>query len=402
MLWKGDRVHKRDLVLIAVLVVLTTAALLLIPATWFLGQPVHGPRTPVAANAERVRATVLEVDNSGVSQFGIIKTGDQGITARVDAGTYEGEVVQANNPLLGDMGRDKIFSPGDLALVTISYQPETGEIIDAVAVDHYRLHVEIWLFIVFVILLLLFAGWTGAKALVSFVFAAVLIWKVLLPAFLAGWNPVLTAFGVVTLLTLVIIFLVGGLNLRGLVGFLGAMTGVGLTAVFAVTFGHWMNLHGAVRPFAETLLYSGYGHLDLTAIFIAGIFLASSGAVMDIGMDIAASMAEVKAKRPDIGFLDLVGSGMTVGRAVIGTMTTTLLLAYSGGYTSLLMVFMAQGTPAINVLNFNYVAAEILHTLVGTFGLVLVAPATALIGGAFYCRSQPAPPPHAEVLPPSD
>lgn len=31
--------------------------------------------------------------------------------------------------------------------------------------------------------------------------------------------------------------------------------------------------------------------------------------------------------------------------AAMGTMTTTLLLAYSGGYLSLLMVFMAQGTP---------------------------------------------------------
>ena len=38
---------------------------------------------------------------------------------------------------------------------------------------------------------------------------------------------------------------------------------------------------------------------------------------------------------------------MNVGRAAMGTMTTTLLLAYSGGYVALLMVFMAQGTPLI-------------------------------------------------------
>jgi uncharacterized membrane protein len=386
MLWKGDRIRRRDLVFLAVLATALAAALLLIPSEWFLGRGISGPRTPIVANTERIRATVLEVDDSSVRQFGMIKTGDQGVTARVDAGTYAGEVVDANNPLIGDMGLDKIFAPGDRALLTLSFHPDTGALIDAVAVDHYRVGIERTLCIVFVLLLLLFAGWTGAKAMFSFLFAAVLIWKVLLPAFLAGWNPILTAFAVVSVLTLVIIFLVGGLTLRGLVGVLGSMTGVGLTAVLAVAFGHLMKLHGAVRPFAETLLYSGYGHLDLTSIFIAGIFLASSGAVMDIGMDIAASMAEVRAKRPDIGFIDLVGSGMTVGRAVIGTMTTTLLLAYSGGYTTLLMVFMAQGTPAINVLNFNYVAAEILHTLVGTFGLVLVAPATALIGGAVYTR----------------
>ena len=74
-------------------------------------------------------------------------------------------------------------------------------------------------------------------------------------------------------------------------------------------------------------------------------------------------------------------SGISVGKAVIGTMTTTLLLAYSGGYTALLMVFMAQGTPILNVLNITYVSAEILHVLAGSLGVVLVAPATALFGG---------------------
>lgn len=74
-------------------------------------------------------------------------------------------------------------------------------------------------------------------------------------------------------------------------------------------------------------------------------------------------------------------SGMNVGRSVIGTMTTTLLLAYSGGYLSLLMVFAAQGTPVINVLNLKYVAAEIMHTLIGSIGLVTVAPFTALMSG---------------------
>jgi hypothetical protein len=68
-------------------------------------------------------------------------------------------------------------------------------------------------------------------------------------------------------------------------------------------------------------------------------------------------------------------------------MTTTLLLAYSGGYMALLMVFMAQGVPVANLLNLNYVAAEILHTLVGSFGLVTVAPFTAFVGAFLYTRA---------------
>jgi uncharacterized membrane protein len=79
-------------------------------------------------------------------------------------------------------------------------------------------------------------------------------------------------------------------------------------------------------------------------------------------------------------------------------MTTTLLLAYSGGYIALLMVFMAQGVPVANLLNLNYVAAEILHTLVGSFGLVTVAPFTALTGAFIYTKGTHLPQKNAERL----
>lgn len=65
----------------------------------------------------------------------------------------------------------------------------------------------------------------------------------------------------------------------------------------------------------------------------------------------------------------------------MGTMTTTLLLAYSGGYIALLMVFMAQGTPLEHIFNYKYVSAEMIHTVIGSFGLVTVAPFTAICAG---------------------
>ena len=88
---------------------------------------------------------------------------------------------------------------------------------------------------------------------------------------------------------------------------------------------------------------------------------------------------------------------MNVGRAAMGTMTTTLLFAYSGGYIALLMVFMAQGTPVDHILNYKYVAAEIIHTVIGSFGLVTVAPFTALCAGLFLARRGVHPQPQEEA-----
>ena len=255
-------------------------------------------------------------------------------------------------------------------------------------VDVYRINIELILLALFVLLLLVYAGWTGVKAVFSFLFTGVLIWKVLLPGFLKDFNPIFLSLGIVLALTAVIVFLVGGINRKGFVAFLGATAGVVVTMLLSLLFGSLFRVHGAVKQFSGTLLYSGFANINLTQIFLSGIFLASSGAVMDIAMDVSASMREVVEKNPQISHFDLMKSGFSVGRAVVGTMTTTLLLAYSGGYSALLMVFMAQGTPTINIFNITYVAAEILHTLVGSFGLVMVAPFTAVIGGFIFTKKK--------------
>ena len=108
--------------------------------------------------------------------------------------------------------------------------------------------------------------------------------------------------------------------------------------------------------------------------------------MMDLSVDITSAVNEVIGKKPDIGWKEAARSGMNVGRAAMGTMTTTLLLAYSGGYIALLMVFMAQGTPTEHIFNYKYVAAEIIHTVIGSFGLVSVAPFTALCSGLLLTK----------------
>ena len=345
-----------------------------------------GFETLINKNVQRVRAEVLATDNSEVQQLGIVKVGTQIVHVRILQGHFKGVETIGVNELVGSMELDTMFASGDQALVTLDLSLDGRSIVATNIIDHYRIRTELLLFGLFFTFLVLFAGWTGLKAFISFVFTGLAIWKLLLPGILYGYDPIILSLAVVTLLTAIIIFLIGGISRKAAVAFLGAFSGVAVTCILSIIFGKAFHIHGAVKPFSETLLYSGYPHLDLYKIFLSGIFLASSGAVMDIAMDIAASMHEVKQHHPAISSGKLILSGISVGRAVVGTMTTTLLLAYSGGYTAMLMVFIAQGTPLINILNITYVSAEILHTLVGSFGLVLVAPLTAVIGGFAYTR----------------
>ncbi len=334
--------------------------------------------------ADRIPALVLATDDRAIVDTGLVRSGEQSCTVKLEGGHFDGQTVEAVNMLTGSLEQDKIFSPGDRALVLVSYNG--GEILTVTMVDHYRITGELALAAAFVLFLLLFAGRTGLRAIFSFVLTVLMIWKVLVPLYLSGAQPVVTGLAVSAVLTVLIIALVYGFDRRTAAAVSGAMLGLLVTCVLGVLFTGVFKIHGAVMSYSESLLYSGYQSLDLTQIFMASIFIGSSGAVMDLSVDITSAVCEVVRKKPGISAREAIRSGMNVGRAAMGTMTTTLLLAYSGGYIALLMVFMAQGTPLINIFNYKYVSAEIIDTIVGSFGLVTVAPFTALTAGWLMTR----------------
>lgn len=329
----------------------------------------------------RVAARVLTVDDSRVVSTGLVRSGEQRCQVRLLDGPRKGEIAWASNHLNGSLEQDKLYGAGDKALVLVS------GLGDVSMIDHYRLDLELWLLGAFFLFLLCFVSWTGVRAILSFVLSILTIWKVLVPCCLRGVDPIWLGGAVTAFLTLMILALVFGFDRRCLAALTGAVAGILVTCLLSMVCTKAFRIQGAVMSFSESLLYSGYADLDLTRIFMASVFLGSSGAMMDLTVDIATAVSEVVAKRPDLSRWEAARSGMRVGQAAMGTMTTTLLLAYSGGFLALLMVFMAQGTPLINILNYKYVASEIIHTLVGSFGLVAAAPLTALASGIFLAKS---------------
>ncbi len=339
-------------------------------------------KIPRPAGGLHCRGLIIAVDNSQVRVNLIVKTENQFLTVRLLNGPHKGHVMSITNMLTGKMELDEFYETGKVILV--EYDIVDGKPRHGMARGYYRLQFQLILICLFGLLLLITAGTTGVKAMLSFVFTAMVLWKLFFPLLLKNYPPVSTGLVIVALLTAVITFSVGGMNRRGISAFIGSMLGVLVTCTLAVWFSRVFYLHGAVRPFAETLLYSGYYNLKLTEIFIASVFIASSGAVMDVAMDIAASMDEIKLKHPRIGLLEHIHSGLRVGRAVIGTMTTTLLLAYSCSHVTMFVLFIAKGLPVANILNAPFVAAEVLNIMVGSFGLITVAPFTAAVSGLIY------------------
>ena len=209
-----------------VLCLALTALLLLLP-TGYEGAVQY-------QEADRCAARVLAVDDSTIVDTGLVRSGEQRCTLELLGGRFQGRTATGINMLNGSLEQDKLFAPGDKAMVVVSYQGD--EILSVTMTDHYRIGKEALLAAVFAVFLILFAGRTGLRAIVSFVLTVLMLWKVLVPLYLKGWNPILVGLAVTLALTLLIIALVYGFERRCAAAVSGAFLGILVTCVLGIVF----------------------------------------------------------------------------------------------------------------------------------------------------------------------
>ena len=330
----------------------------------------------VTSTFPRVQVRVDSVDNSMLDAVGITYNGVQPCQVTILSGEHKGETYSSYNYLNSALDKDKLFAPGETAWAMLQ---EGTNGLTITLIDHYRTAIELTTVGVLALALILFGGLIGCGAMVSLVASAVIVWKLLIPLLLEGLNPMIAAFVTVIVLTIIIDVLVAGFTRRCAVAVLGSLAGTLVTCSVAVALTWALKLDGGDLPYVVPLLAQSSMGVDTRSLYIGMVFLANSGALMDLSMDVSVSMEEIHSHRPDLSRAALMKSGLKVGRSVLGTMTTTLMLAYSGNYLSMLMYFVGQGTPIGDIVNLKYVSSQLLNTLVGSFGLVAAAPLTALI-----------------------
>lgn len=335
-----------------------------------------------STNDIECKAKVTDVDDSRLIVRGLACLGVQQCTLEILNGPHKGITISAVNQLSGSREFDQRYKRGDTVLTAIMQKDGKARHAKVLTLDRRN-----WTFILlgtFSAALILYARIIGIKALLSFVGSLVIIFYFLIPHLLRGDNPLLYTVLTIVILSALIIFSVAGFNRKGLSAFCGTIFGLFATILLTFFIGSKLELSGMTMPFSQALMFSTGSQLNLLDIFYATIILGASGAAMDIAMDVAASMEEVKINSPEITRKALYQSGLNVGRSVIGTMSTTLLLAYSGGYLTLLMLFLARQTTFSQMLSMKIVSAEIMKTVIGSIGLIMVAPLTAALSAWLY------------------
>lgn len=234
-------------------------------------------------------------------------------------------------------------------------------------------------FAVFVLLFILFARLKGASSLFALLMSVLSIFLVFVPAILSGRNVYLWALVICVYTVAITPFFVGGFNRKSLAAALGCLGGVAVAAALTALLNSLMRITGAADEEAMYVALILENPIDLRAVTFAAILIGALGAALDVSMSIASAVSEMKQSSPDAPASQLARSGMSVGRDIIGTQISTLVLAYIGGSLSVVLLLIAYQNSVFELLNLELVIIELLQSLVGAFTILFVIPATALV-----------------------
>lgn len=305
---------------------------------------------------------------------------EQHLQVKISTPPFEGQIytvlnmTSGANPLLGQRARvgDKVVLYAEI--------DKQGKVLNLFMQDLGREKVLWTLAGVFVLLMLVLGRLKGLAALASLLFTGFLIAKVLLPAILKGYNPLLVTIGISSLATIATMVMVAGLTRKTLSAVLGTVAGVLVAGLFAFWAGDATRIVGLDIEEASLLLQIPQNiQIDFRGLLFSGIIIGTLGAVMDVGISIASAIHEVRMADPSLSRSDLFKAGMNIGKDVMGTMSNTLILAYAGSSIPLLLLYMAHEIPMVRIVNSDLIASEIIRSLAGSIGLIMAIPLTAFI-----------------------
>jgi uncharacterized membrane protein len=242
----------------------------------------------------------------------------------------------------------------------------------------------LWLGVALAVLAALVARWRGLLALVGVVLSVGLVVGFLVPAILAGSDPVLVSLVAALAVMFVTLLLTYGPGAQSL----AAALGIGLSLLLAAVVGHVMV--GAAHLDGRTgeLPVSSLG-VSLEGVVLAGMVVGALGVLTDMAVSQASAVTALRAADPELGPRGLYRGAFAVGRDHLAATIHTLVLAYVGAALPLILVLRQGHVGATDALNGQIVAEPVVATLVGAIALVAAVPVTTGLAAMLVARVPP-------------
>lgn len=327
------------------------------------------------------KAVVTEVITDNLQEDGS-RVGNQEVKVKFLTGKNKGKEVEAvstNGSLYG------ATCYKGLKVVTLTNQ--SGDVTITSVYSLNREPYVIGFVLLFFVLICMVGGKNGIKAVLGLVVTFALVLFFLFPAIYRGMSPINAAIITVIFTTIITIGILTGYSKKTLAAILGTVVGVIISGVTAWAFGKIAGISGYNVSNIDTLIsVANCTNIKVGDLLFAGILISSLGAVMDVGLSIASTIAELHSVKAELTWTQLFQSGMNVGKDMMGTMANTLILAFAGGSLSELLLDYAYDLPYIQLINSYTIGIEVMQGVAGSIGIILTVPLVSIFSSLLYAK----------------
>ena len=329
------------------------------------------------------RAEVVEIikDNTQKNDKAEqLLTGSQDIKIEIKSGKHKGEQSQITNYVsaLNNVPVNKGTN------IIVRTDTKSNGSYTFTVYNYDRITYLVFIVILFFALLAIIGGRKGIKAMAGLLFTLFCVLFLLLPLLAKGYAAIPTAIFIIIITTIVCMVLLDGINSKTISASIGTILGVMIAGLLAYISGCAVNVTGYNMNEAESLMLIGSNtNLKIKGLLVAGIFISSLGAVMDVAMSIASSIYELNSVNKNMSSKQLFRSGMNIGKDAMGTMANTLILAFTGSSLNLLLLIFSYGIPMMQLFNTDSIAIEIIQSVARSIGIILTVPLVAFISSIF-------------------
>ena len=254
--------------------------------------------------------------------------------------------------------------------------------------DFVRTTPILWLTGVFSVAIILISRWKGFRALLSMAFSLYIIIGYIIPHILVGEDPLLVSIIGSAILLGVTLYLTYGWNLKTHASVLSMILVLLLTGALSALFVVFTKLNGTGDENVMFLMQLMETPINLRGLLLGGMIIGALGVLDDLVTTQSSAVFELHHANPTFGFRDLYNSAMRIGQDHVAATVNTLVLAYAGASLPMLLMFSLAHGDYGYLVNFSFIAEEVVRTLVGSLGLIAAVPLTTAIAILFAQRTE--------------
>lgn len=343
---------------------------------------------------EFYRAKVTDIISEGQEEVspGIIEE-YQSVEAEILNGKEKDKRVLIDHRGIFSIDQFQKVKVGDVVVLTKVFSIQSGERYQII--DKYRLGALIWIVAVFFGLAIYFGRLKGFTSILGLAFSIGILGWFIVPRIARGESPLAVTLVGSLIIVFVSLYVAHGLSRRTTIALGSTIATLALSVAMAVVAVKFAQLFGRGAEEAFFLSGSEFGTINLEGLLLGGIIIGTLGVLDDITTAQTAVVDELRRANPSLTTGELFKRGILVGREHIASLINTLVLAYAGASMPLFLLFHAnKSQPLWMIINSEFIAEEIVRTLIGSAALVLAVPIATILAARFLSSSRTEWPEH--------